>query len=256
MTAPPSPEPSAVWGRSRILVTTALLATSQGILFLSLSHWPTLPTPQVGKAFTMKLDPRPQGRIATDGWSADPRQFSADLRETMPPRNTGSGGGSEYPLFRWKSSPRWLEASSGIEWRPGPDGKTRQDRQVGRTIDGPIPGPAIRPLLLKGGTSIALRGDLASLAFETVTPAPVSTVEDILPSTVIALAIGPGGDVILARLVEGCGNADADRAALAWSRGLRFVTGPGRAGTGAGNPAEWRTGELVLHWNTRHAPQR
>ncbi len=127
---------------------------------------------------------------------------------------------------------------------------------MGRTIDGPIPGPAIRPLLLKGGTSIALRGDLASFAFETVTPAPVSTVEDILPSTVIALAIGPGGDVILARLVEGCSNADADRAALAWSRGLRFVNGPGRAGTGGGNPAEWRTGELVLHWNTRHAPQR
>ncbi len=256
MTAPPSPEPSAVWGRSRILVTTALLATSQGILFLSLSHWPSLPTPQVGKAFTMKLDPRPQDRIGTDGWSADPRQFSASLQETMPPRNTGSGGGSEYPLFRWESSPRWLEASSGIEWRPGPDGQTRQDRQVGRTIDGPIPGPAIRPLLLKGETSIALRGDLRSLAFEAVTPPPVSTVEDILPSTVVELVIDPGGDVIRARLVEGCGNADADRAALVWSRGLRFITGSGQAGPRRGNPAEWRTGELVLHWNTRHAPQR
>lgn len=256
MTAPHSPEASAVWGRSRILVTTALLATFQGILFLSLSHWPTLPDPQVGKAFTMKLDPRPQNRIETDGWSADPRQFSANLRETMPPRNTGSGGGSEYPLFRWESSPRWLEASSGIEWHLGPAGQTRQDRQVGRTIDGPIPGPAIRPVLLKGETSIALRGDLASLAIEVVTPPPGSTVEDILPSTVVELVIGPGGDVIRGRLVEGCGNADADRAALAWSRGLRFITGSGQAGTGAGNPEEWKTGELVLHWNTRPAPQR
>ncbi len=255
MTAPPSPEPSAVWGRSRILVTTALLATFQGILFLFLSHWPALPTPQVGKAFTMKLDPRPQNRIGAEGWSADPRQFSANLQET-PLRNTGSGGGSEYPLFRWESSPRWLEASYGIEWRPGPDGQARQDRQVGRTIDGPIPGPTIRPLLLKGETSIALRGDLRSLAFEAITPPPLSTVEDILPSTVVELVIGSGGDVIRARLVEGCGNTDADRAALAWSRGLRFITGSGQASPGTGNPAEWRTGELVLHWNTRHAPQR
>ncbi|MFM7215761.1 MAG: energy transducer TonB [Verrucomicrobiota bacterium] len=256
MTAPHSPEPSAVWGRSRILVTTALLATVQGILFLSLSHWPALPTPPVGKAFTMKLDPRPQNRVGAEGWSADPRQFSANLRETTPPQNPRSGGGSEYPLFRWESSPRWLEASSGIEWRPGPDGQARQDRQAGRTIDGPIPGPAIRPLLLKGETSIALRGDLASLAFEAATPPPVSMVEDILPSTVVELVVGPGGDVIRSRLVEGCGNADADRAALAWSRGLRFITGSGQAGPGIGNPAEWRTGELVLRWNTRPAPQR
>ena len=127
---------------------------------------------------------------------------------------------------------------------------------MGRTIDGPIPGPAIRPVLLKGETSIALRGDLASLALEAVTPPPASAVEDILPSTVVELVIGPGGDVIRGRLVEGCGNADADRAALAWSRGLRFITGSGQAGLGTGNPAEWRTGELVLHWNTRPAPQR
>lgn len=256
MTTPPAPEPSAVWGRSRILVTTALLAAVQGIAFLTLSRWPTLPNPRAGTEFTVSLDLRPRNPSGDDGWLADPRQFSSDLREPTPLRDPASPGGDDYPLFRWESAPRWLEASSGIRWRPVPEGQGGRERRVGQAIDGPIPGPTQRPPLLKGETSTTLRGGLASLAFESITPPPVSAAEDILPSTVIELVVGPGGDVIRARLAERCGNTDADRAALTWSRGLRFLTGSAQPVPGGVGAAEWRTGELVLHWNTRPATQR
>jgi len=54
----------------------------------------------------------------------------------------------------------------------------------------------------------------------------------------------------------GCGNAEADREALSWARGLRFVTTGSQPGPGATDPAQWKTGDLVLHWNTRPTPQR
>lgn len=257
MTESPSPEPSAVWGRSRILITTGILATFQGLLFLSLSRWPTLPVPHGGQPFTVRLDPMPRDSRRMDGWSADPRQFSSNLREgRLPSRKSESQGEPEYPLFRWETSPRWLGASAGVEWQPRPVGESMRGRPDGQGIDGPIQGPVIRPRLLGGESSVALRGDLAPLAFEAITPPPTSQVGDILPSTVIELVISPGGDVIRARLASGCGNADADRAALSWSRGLRFLSRGSNPGTGGVDPAEWTTGELVLHWNTRPASQR
>ena len=123
-------------------------------------------------------------------------------------------------------------------------------------VDGPIPVPATRPLLLKAGTTLSLRGALVTLALDAPTPPPVSHVSDILPSTVIELVVGPGGDVIRARLAGASGNVDADRAALAWARTVRFKTGQTHPGPGGTDPSGWRIGDLVLHWNTPPAPQR
>ncbi|MEN9733730.1 MAG: hypothetical protein RLZ45_1725 [Verrucomicrobiota bacterium] len=256
MTASPPPEPADAWGRTRILVATALLAAIQGILFVSLSRWPTLPEPRRGDPFTVRLSPQPRDTRGTWDWSADPRQFSSNHRDGIVPRDPAAPNTPEYPLFRWEQAPQWLGASSGTLSRPGPDSVPERERPAGLEVSGPIPGPTIRPPLLKGETTFSLRGELKPLALEAVQAPPSSQVDDILPSTVIELVVGPGGDVIRARLAVGCGNADADRAALSWARGLRFVAAGVQSGPGATDPTQWKTGDLAIHWNTRPAPQR
>ncbi|MFZ9854590.1 MAG: energy transducer TonB family protein [Limisphaerales bacterium] len=256
MTASSPPEPADAWDRTRILVATALLAAIQGILFVSLSRWPTLPEPRRGEPFTVRLAPQPRDTRGTWDWSADPRQFSSNHRDGLVSRDPASPNTPEYPLFRWEQAPQWLGASSGTLSRPGPDRVPARERPAGLEVSGPIPSPTIRPPLLKGETSFSLRGELAPLALEAVQAPPSSQVDDILPSTVIELVVGPGGDVIRARLAVGCGNADADRAALSWARGLRFVATAVQSGPGATDPTQWKTGDLVIHWNTRPVPQR
>lgn len=256
MTASSPPQPAVAWGRTRILVSTAVLAAIQCILIVSVSRWPTLPEPRRGEPFTVRLAPQPRDTRDTWDWSADPRQFSSIHRNGVASRGPGAPSTPEYPLFRWEQTPQWLGASPGILSRPGPGGVPGTGRPGGAEISGPIPGPTIRPPLLRGESSFSLRGELAPLAIETSQPPPISQVEDILPSTVIELVVGPGGDVIRARLAVGCGKADADRAALSWTRGLRFVGAPVQPGPGATDPAQWKTGDLVFHWNTRPAPQR
>lgn len=256
MTLSSPPEPAAVWGRSRILIATALLAAIQGVLFLLLSRWPTLPEPRGGPPFTVRLAPQSRDIHGAGGWSADPRQFSSNLRDGEASPGTSARSTPEYPLFRWEPAPRWLDASPGILWRPESVGTPRRDVPSGVDIAGPIPVQTIRPLLLKGETSVSLRGDLSPLSLDVPQPPPTSPVDDILPPTVIELVVGPGGDVIRARLAVGSGNVDADRAALNWARSVRCVTGKSQPGPGATDPAQWRAGDLIIHWNTRPASQR
>ena len=256
MNASSYPQSAGAWDRSRILVATVLLAVAQGVLFLSLARWPSLPRPHHGEAFSVRLAPQPLDTRGADSWSADPRQFSSTHHDGVASRNPSNHGTQEYPLFRWEAAPRWLGVSSEVLWRPETGTTPGRSHPLGAEVAGPIPGPTIRPPVLTGETSFSLRGDLAALTLEVSTPPPQSQVDDILPSTVIELVVGPGGDVIRARLAASSGNADADRAALSWVRGLRFATPGTPAGLGAKDPVPSRTGDLVVHWNTRPAPQR
>lgn len=256
MTASSHPQSAKAWDRSRILVATLLLSVAQGVLFVSVARWPRLPDPRPGESFSVRVTLQPSDIQGADGWSADPRQFSSSHHDGIASGNPIDRSTREYPLFRWESSPRWLGVSPEVLWRPGTGGTSVKAHPLGTEVAGPIPAASTRPPVLKGETSVSIRGDLTPLRLEDSPPPPQSQVDDILPPTVIEVVVGPAGDVVRARLATGSGNPDADRAALSWVRGLRFATASGATGSGAKDLASSRTGDLVVHWNTRPAPQR
>ncbi|HAB15733.1 MAG TPA: hypothetical protein DCE44_04705 [Verrucomicrobiales bacterium] len=105
------------------------------------------------------------------------------------------------------------------------------------------------PLVLKNQTEASLSGDLASREFRSShSPLSAVTGTDVLAPTILDLVVSPGGAVILTRLVSTSGQRDADAMAVDWARSLQFAATGVDPSPAASDPAQWMTGQLVVHW--------
>ncbi len=213
--------PRAEWSRARWVGTICVLFLIQlGVLH----RWavvPSLRSAADGRrtAVAWMTDPAGLDWIAGAGWISSPRKvialedgaFSRAAERSLPR--------TSYQLFEWNLTPRWLDNGSG-RWlpaaAPGPGVPEGRPDAPGRITAGAAPLPL--------RTASRLEVDPAGSA-RLESPAdglPEWRVAEIIgPSRVEAL-VGPGGQVLSARLRESCGHRPADESALDRARALQF----------------------------------
>ena len=105
----------------------------------------------------------------------------------------------------------------------------------------PLP-PFLKPDVFPTQSTFQIEGELAN---RWLGPEPSlkswPSAAHALKSSTVQIAVDATGEVVAARLESGCGSAEADGAAVAASRALRFRPAP-HTGT------QW--GETVFHWQT------
>ncbi len=243
--------PPPVWSKARWLTVVLLVTAIQGGLVVSLTRWPSLPTPDVmpnarvhllnesgtalGEAGTLLPDPLLFIR-------GDPRGFSGVAAHSLPR--------SDYEVAEFTETPRWLALDS-LARRAGqaPPPKVSVAYRLPEITVAVSTGGAIAPLL-EAASQVSLRGRLAQRPLTEPLNPPVMKSPEVLPASVVEVAVTMTGEVLMARLVSASGLPLADDTALDLARRARFtpLEGDRRDPALAVAEAEW--GEIVFTWRT------
>jgi TonB family protein len=239
----------SAWTRRRFLsFAGALFVLQAGLLFL----------------FGDRSQPQPPkpGRLAARfsalGAAVDEEQllrqfFTGDPAVFLVPNPHGfSGPGwlNQRPL-RYQAeyqleAPAWLNldtAGLGTHFSVFPSGSEPPPLDLaGQPARREEPPPAFLPPEVVPAQSVfRLEGGLGGRLLGAAPPLDAWASAKLLANSVVQIAVDPAGEVVAARLEARCGSAEADAAAVAAARALRFR--PSR-------PAGTRWGEAVFQWQT------
>ncbi len=240
-----------VWSNARWLTVVLLVTAIQAGLVISLTRWPSLPTPDampnarvhllnesgttLGEAGALLPDPL---LFIRD----DPRGFSGVAARSLPR--------SDYEVAEFTEAPRWLALDSlGRRAGKAPPPKVSVAYRPPEITVAVSTGGAIAPLL-EAASQVSLRGKLAQRPLAEPLNPPVMKSPEVLPASVVEVAVTGAGEVLMARLVSSSGLPVADDTALDLARRARFMPleGDRRDPALAVADAEW--GEIVFTWRT------
>jgi TonB family protein len=243
--------PLPVWSKARWLTVVLVVTAVQAGLVLSLTRWPSLPVPDARPNARVRLL-HEAGPVLGDAGAllpdpllfirGDPRGFSGVAARSLPR--------SDYEVAEFTGTPRWL-ALDALARRAGqaPSPKAPAAYRPPEINVAVSTGGAIAPLL-EPASLVTLRGALAKRPLTEPLNPPVMKSPEVLPASVVEVAVTGAGEVLMARLVSSSGLPLADDTALELARRARFTPlGDDRRDPAlAATEAQW--GEIVFTWRT------
>lgn len=245
--APPCPGPSS-WARGTFAAAIAVLIVLQaGLLLLFGRRTPEYPEPLPPPAHILAL---------AGSWTSDDllqKFFVSDPTVFIFPNShdfSGRGWLNDKPIAF--QSIEQLEDPAWLALNPARLATNMMGLPYGIVPVAALPEPPshreeptplfLAPEQLAMQSSLAVLGDLANRfagGAPTLKSWPSPT--RILSSSTVQIAVDSTGGVIASRLENGCGLAEADGAAVAAARAMRFSPAPN-------SPTEW--GQIVFRWQT------
>jgi hypothetical protein len=185
---------------------------------------------------------------------ADPTLFAVPHPRTFSGLNRGEENKTQTDAFVWPDEPFSLALSPEM-LATASVARTGIDASGTLAVAEPPPvfsQPALpSPLPLPTESVIRVEGELKQRKMLKTLTAPVREANDLLPSTVVGLAVNTAGDPVSVTLLASSGAPEADQLALKTANQAQFqsidMSGPDRAGAAVTN-LTW--GRMIFQWQT------
>ncbi len=250
----PCPKFPPSWTRKNLIAIMAVLLVLQAGLILLFGSWsapaPTALPPPVH--FSALSAPASSDDLMREFFVCDPSVFIFPNRHDFSGRGWLNDKPMGYQSTNSLDAPEWLPLNparlgtnfSGLPY-PYANVPLANLPEPPSQREEPLPS-FLKPDVFPTQSSFQIEGELAH---RWIGPAPSlkswPSAAQVLKSSKVQIAVDDTGEVVAARLERTCGLAEADGAAVAASRALRFRPDQ-HTGT------QW--GETVFHWLT--APQK
>lgn len=255
----PTEAPGAVyqvWSSARIGVLGLMLSAGIGGVMWGLSQWPQLPVPASSQDGRLQWVSDPKSIEAWQVWAPDPTRFAragapgfSDAIRARRPVVT-------YQVAEYLPPITWFDVGTTGE-RIGPMPAVAEpfsprrpetmERFLGETTVERL--ASVKPIVEFRGE---LRNWRQSVPMEAL--GPVRPGGTLAGPTVLELAAGPTGSLVLVRLAKSSGDVTADQAALRSVRRLQWdapeMENPPLLD--AAGPLTW--GEVAIHWTVATTP--
>ncbi len=246
----PCPQFPPAWTRKNLIAIIAVLLVLQAGLILLFGSWsapaPAAPPPPVH--FTALSAPASSDDLMRQFFVCDPSVFIFPNRHDFSGRGWLNDTPAGYQSTDSLEAPALLALNptrlgTNFAGLPHPYANVQPANLPEPPSEREEPLPSfLKPDVLPTQSSFQIEGELAN---RWLGPEPSlkswPSAAQVLKSSRVQIAVDAAGGVVASRLESGCGLAEADGAAVAASRALRFRPAP-RTG------AQW--GETVFHWHT------